>query len=271
MTDLDAPDFAALTRPQQLSWGARYALRGARIVAGHPQLWGYVLAPVVLMAAAFVLGSAFILWFVPFVTGLLWVPGPDTQPTTVFLYWTALWTVRIVLVGALLLSLYLTAGLVATPFNDRLSDQVERRILRTTDEEVLFRQFVRDLMWSVAHSALSLTVYLLVMGLLLLLNLLPGIGSAVSFVVGALVSAMFFARESMDGSMSRRRMGYFEKWRVLAHVWPYALGFGAVVSVAMWVPLLNFLVLPMSVAGGTALFCHLERAGGLGDHRSGRS
>lgn len=263
MTDLEAPDFAALSVPQQVGWGARYAVRGARILAAHPRLWGYVFAPIALMIGAFALGAGLILWLVPLATGLLWVPGPESAPLTVTMYAVALWTVRIVLVGALLLALYLTAGLVATPFNDRLSEQIERRILRTTTDEVLFRQFVRDLFWSVAHSALSLAVYLAVMGVLLLLNLLPGVGSAVSFVVGALVSAMFFTRESMDGSLSRRRMGYVAKWRTVAGIWPYALGFGGVVSLAMWLPLLNFLVLPMSVAGGTALFCHLERAGAL--------
>jgi CysZ protein len=261
VTDLEPPDFASLTTLQQVGWGARYALRGARIIVGHPSLWGYVLAPVALMGTAFVMGSGFVLWFVGWVTSWVWVPGPDTSATAALLYTVALWGLRLGLVASLLLLLYLTAGLIATPFNDRLSDQIERKLLRTGAEEWTFDQFLRDLGWSLAHSALSLVVYLLVMGVLLLLNLLPGVGSAVAFVVGSGVSAAFFAREAMDGSFSRRRMGYLEKWRMVMAHWPLTLGFGLCVSAAMWLPLLNFLVLPMSVAGGTVLFCHLERAG----------
>lgn len=269
MTDLEPPDFLALSRAQQVAWGARYAVRGARIVAGAPSLWGYVLAPVVLMATAFVSGAGLILWLVPIVTGWVWAPGPDTDAGLALLYWIALWTVRLGLVGGLMLGLYLVAGLVATPFNDRLSDQVERRILRTsTEADVTRAQFLRDLFWSVVHSGVSLGIYLVAMGFLLVLNLLPGLGSALSFAGGAVVSAAFFTREAMDGSMSRRRMGYVEKWRLIQRIWPFVLGFGAVVGVAMWVPLLNFLILPMSVAGGTALFCHLERAGQLGRRRT---
>ena len=202
-------------------------------------------------------------------TGWFWAPGPETAPLVALLYTAALWSLRLSIVGGLLVGLYLAAGLVSTPFNDRLSEEIERRILRTAPEGGSSRrQFLRALFWSFTHSAVSLAIYLTAMGLLLLLNLLPGVGSAISFVGGVTVSAAFFTREAMDGPMSRRAMGYVEKWRLVARVWPFALGFGAVVSLGMWLPLLNFLILPMSVAGGTALFCHLERAGQLDPRRN---
>jgi CysZ protein len=261
VTDLEPPDFASLTRWSQVTWGARYALRGARIVVSNPPVWGYVLAPAALMGTAFVFGAFLVVWLVGLVTGWLWVPGPDAAAWVVVTYSIALWTLRLGLVAGLGLFLYLVAGLVATPFNDRLSDFVERRILKTSSEDVPLDRFLKDLVWSITHSALSLVIYLAVMVVLLLLNLVPGVGSVLGFGVGSVVSAAFFTREAMDGSLSRRRLGYLDKWRVVADNWAITLGFGLVVSAAMWLPLLNFLILPMSVAGGTALFCHLERAG----------
>lgn len=261
MTDLEPPDFTALGRAAALGWGARYALRGARLVITHPSTWGYVLAPIALVGSAFLFGSGFLWWFVGWVTSFLWSPGPDTGAVAVVLYVLALWAVRLSLVGALLVTTYLLAGIVATPFNDRLSDHVERTIVGSRSDPWLLDRFLVDLFWSVTHSLLSLSIYLAAMSVLLLVNLIPGVGNAVSVVVGALVSAAFFAREAMDGSFSRRRLGYLEKWRIVARHWPLTLGFGLVVAGAMWLPLLNFVVLPMSVVGGTLLFCHLERAG----------
>jgi uncharacterized protein involved in cysteine biosynthesis len=127
------------------------------------------------------------------------------------------------------------------------------------DEPFSWRQTLGDLKNSVIHSALSLGLWLSVMIASLVLNLLPVAGSVLSFAIGVAATTMFVARESMDGAMSRRRMRYRHKLRVIvAHPW-LMLGFGLVVATLLWIPLLNFVILPMAVAGGTVMFCQLEK------------
>ncbi|MCB9689590.1 MAG: EI24 domain-containing protein [Alphaproteobacteria bacterium] len=258
-----APDLDTVSLPGRFLWGARYALYGARIVVTHPSLWWTVIVPVFLTLMMFVLGFWSIGVLLPWLTTFVWVPGPHHAKWIWIAYEIVLWTFRLSVAVALGVLLYFTAGLVATPFNDRLSERVERVVLGWRGETVSLGQMLRDLWWSFVHSVLSLVVYLAVLFVAFLLNLLPGIGSVASFLLGSIASGLFFTREAMDGSFSRRRMSYRYKWRVVLRHWPMALGFGLCVSLAMWVPFFNFLVLPMSVAGGTLMYCHLEAAGQL--------
>lgn len=258
-----APDLDTLSLPRRFLWGARYALYGARIVVTHPTLWWTVVVPVVLTLMMFVLGFWAIGVLLPWLTTFVWVPGPHHATWVWILYEVVLWTFRLSVAVALGVLLYFTAGLIATPFNDRLSERVERVVLGWRSDPVPLSQTLADLWWSLVHSLLSLVIYLLVLTVAFVLNLVPGVGNAASFALGSLASGLFFAREAMDGSFSRRRMSYARKWRIVMRHWPLALGFGLCVSLAMWVPFLNFLVLPMSVAGGTLMYCHLEAAGQL--------
>lgn len=258
-----APDLDRLTTSQRFAWGARYAVLGARILATHPTLWWTVAVPVVITLLLFVLGFWGIAVLLPWVTTFVWVPGPHHPGWVWWLYEIVLWTFRLSVAVALGVGLYMTAGLIATPFNDRLSERVESVVLGWRHPPVPLAQMLTDVAWSLLHSVLSLAIYLAVLLVAFLLNLLPGIGSAASFLLGTTASGLFFAREAMDGCFSRRRMRYRHKWRIVVRHWPLSLGFGLCVSLGMWIPFLNFLVLPMSVAGGTLLFCHLESAGQL--------
>lgn len=260
-----SPALDELTVPARVVWGARYAVYGVRIVATHPSVWWMIVVPMLVTIGLFVFGFWGLGVVLPWLTTFLWTPRPEHAAWVWMTYRVVLWTFRLSVAVALAVLLYLTAGLVATPFNDLLSQRVEREVLGTTDERTPLGRALVDLFWSIVHSALSLTVYLAVMLVAFLFNLVPGVGSAVSFVVGALASGMFFSREAMDGCLSRRRMTYARKWRVVAAQWPVALGFGLTVSLLMWIPFLNFLALPMSVAGGTLMFCHLERDGRVAD------
>ncbi len=258
-----SPALDELPVPARVLWGVRYALYGVRVVVTHPSVWWMIVVPALVTIGLFVFGVWGLAVVLPWLTTFVWTPRPEHAAWVWIGYRVVLWTFRISAVVALFVLLYLTAGLIATPFNDLLSQRVEREVLGLREERATWGAVLADLSWSIVHSALSLSVYVVVMIAAFFLNLVPGIGSVASFVVGSVASGMFFTREAMDGSLSRRRMAYARKWRVVLAQWPLALGFGMSVSLLMWIPFLNFLVLPMSVAGGTLMFCHLERDGRL--------
>lgn len=245
--------------------GMRYPLLGARLVIGHPGLWGYLLAPAMITATLF-LTVSFSTWhLIGWGLGWLWTPGPEHATWLHVLWYGALFSLRLSVFVVTGVSLYLLSGLIAIPFNDRLSEHVETMALGPYDEPFSWRVLAGDLALSVAHSALSIVLWLLVMAVSMALNLVPVLGQVLSFAVGTGGTAWFLARESMDGALSRRRMGYAHKLAVLRENGAVLLGFGLVASVMLWIPLLNFVLLPMAVAGGTLLYCRLETEGAIPD------
>jgi CysZ protein len=247
--------------------GMRYPWRGVRLVAGHRELWPFVVAPAILLASL-LLGAAAIAWVVGgLLLAWLWSPAPDAPFTTHALWMLAALAIRLTLTGLAAVALYLTASIIGSPFLDRLSQEVEFLALGHRDPPSSLRTATRDLLSSVWHSALSLVVWLALMAVCAALNIAPLVGSAISFALATTGTALLLAREAMDGTMSRRRMSYAHKVRVVfANLGP-ALGFGLVHTVVLWIPIVNLAVLPMAVAGGTLLYCDLERAGLVPDAR----
>ncbi len=248
---------------QRFLAGARYALSGLGIVLGSPGLWPYYIAPMLLTAVLLTSGAA-LAWFgIPWVANMVWTPTPGVPVLLAAGWWAAMWLLRATAVLMLGIVLYFAAGLLALPFNDRLSERVETRLLGPYEEPFSLRVVVGDMALSVAHSTVSLVLWLGVLLLLFLLNGIPLLGTVLNVAGWLLATSLFLSREMMDGCMSRRRMGFNHKAHVvLAHL-PVMFGFGSVVTIALWVPGLNFVAMPMAVAAGTRLFCDLERLGAV--------
>ncbi len=239
--------------------GLTYPFRGIRLVLTHPSTWPYLAVPTLITTGA-LLTALYVAWQgVPWLLAKVWVPEGDVWVVEV------LWLSLVLVLRALAflvvgIALYFSAGLVAVPFNDRLSERIETLVAAPGPPPSGRISSFAALATSVSHSALSLMLYLLAMAGLLLLELVPGPGSALHIGLGLLATSLFLGREMMDGCMSRRRMSYGAKLRLVRDNLGAVVGFGLVAAALLWLPLLNFVLLPMMVAGGTLLFCDLERA-----------
>lgn len=163
----------------------------------------------------------------------------------------------------LLLVVYLASGLLALPFNELLSESVERIELGDNGEESTWKQVAGDIGLSVAHSILGVTLWLVVMIPIFMLNLIPAVGSFAAAILAWLATALFLARELMDSPLSRRRMGFAHKVKLAWGHRETLLGLGGVAAMMLWVPMLNFLMMPVAVTAGTLFYCDLVRAGTL--------
>lgn len=254
----EAPSLVELGLTRRFLTGASYPFKGIRLVLTQPATWPYLIAPTLITAAVF-LTSLFVTWHaVAFLLELLWEP-------TVQHHWLIhlAWRTTTLLIRALAflvigVGLYFTAGIVAIPFNDRLSEHIETLCLGPYEEAFSWRVLLGDVAVSVLHTLLSATLWLSVMGALLFLELVPILGSALHLALGTLATSLFLAREVMDGCLSRRRMAYRHKLKVVNHNFWMAVGFGTVASLMLWIPGLNFVLFPMIVAGGSMMYCHLE-------------
>jgi len=249
-------DALAAPRPAPgVADGLRVPLVGVRHVLAHPSTWPLLVLPTCITVVMFVVALVVAWTAVPWLMGLVWVPGPTNGAVVHLLYAFVANLLRALFLLVVGVTLYFTAGLVAVPFNDRLSAHVEQAVLGR-DPSAPFDW--RDVPISVAHSALALALWLPVMLGLWSLELVPVLGSLLHLLLSTLATSFFLGRELMDGAMSRRRWAFRDK---LAFVWRHrgpALAMGAVASLLLAVPLLNGLFLPVLIAGGTELFLRLE-------------
>lgn len=244
-------------RPRLVAFARALALpfRAAAFLAARRTLWLLAAVPALINVILFVIAAVLVLTYADTVVALLWAQPPNggagADMLVVLRYLLYAAVVVFGLTAAYVVTLLLS-GIVASPFNDALSVRVERLLLdrHTPSPE---GSFVGEAVRSVFSTAAVTLLYAILMGPVLLLNLLPGVGSLAAVVLGAGLSAFFLALEFTDITLARRRYTLREKVHLLRTHPGLATGFGLSTSLLLWIPLLNALCVPIAVVGGTAL------------------
>lgn len=238
----------------RLFGGLMLPLRAVRFLMGNPKLWVYVAIPALINIVLFI-GSLYFLgtrmdWLLEYI----WA-----EPILDAWYDYLLKGIWYLLVAAMTLLIsyvivIVVGGIVASPFNDALSEHVEDRLL---PEHRIVRDEEDSIAWgilrSIAASAAIMGTYAAVMVPVLLLNLIPGFGQVASTGIGAVVSAFFLTLEFTDATLDRRGNRLRDKVGMINSNRTLSLGFGFGSSLLMWVPFLNFLTIPIAVVAGTAV------------------
>ena len=219
------------------------------------QLWPLVIVPAAINVALFIGGAALVLAYADSAAQLLWV-----RPEIAGLVSAALAVIWYLMYAALLVLGLVTAyiatlligGIVASPFNDVLGERVERIVMGTTGSGAE-RPLWKEALMSIRSSVVVVLLYALLMGPVLLLNVVPVVGSVTATVLGVAVGAFFLALEFADAVLARHGYALRERIRLLRRNWPLAGGFGLSTSMLLWIPFLNVLCIPIAVVGGTLL------------------
>lgn len=232
-----------------------YTLRGAGFLWTHRVLWKYAAAPLVI--STMILGVSYVLiyhFFWRFISPF----GEGAW------YWQVLYYLSVVVVTLLLLVVVFflftrIASAIASPFNDLISQKTEELISGSFDETPFsVMALLKDSGRSIIHAFKILGIYvgLLVAGLPMLF--IPGAGSLMYAVWGALLSSYMFAYEYLGYPMDRRRFSFSEKRRFLWSSFRMTMGFGLGNVVVASVPVINLLFIPAAVVGGTLLFLEVH-------------
>ena len=239
-----------------IRYGATFPMRGFRYLMQEPELFRWVLIPLVINITMIVFAYWGASWGAPRLLGELWAPPSGGFALTA---WHAIsMVVGLVIFAMSVVVLYVVSGVVGTPFYDYLTSQVERRLTGVAEAPVDWPQFWGDVSQSVRHSVLAFMVWIGVMTPLLCIGLVPGLGPIIEVSIGFLVTSLFLSREMMDGAMSRRRYSFVRKLAIVKRHAPVMIGFGGACTLLLWVPLLNFFFMPVAMVGGTLLFLMLE-------------
>jgi CysZ protein len=225
-------------------------------------------APVVAGLVAF--GSCLTLLFLylPALVEFMW-----PQPTGRFLLiiWTLFEVVVFVamLVAGLALS-YIVQSLLAAPFNDLISERVERLMLPEGPPETGWRAALRAAGRAVSHEARKGLLWLSAAAPLFLLSwLIPGIGALIWSVGSFYITVRFVAYDALDYSMGRRSWSFQRKIAFLREHRALAFGLGGVTTLLLAVPLVGLAASPLAAVGGTALFCDISSQARASKEESG--
>ena len=226
--------------------GASYLLTGLKLI-GKPGLRRFVVMPALINIILF----AGVIW-----GGMSYLPEyvdkwlPDWLSWLHWLLWPliALTLTLIAFIGVLLL-----ANVIAAPFNAILAERVEASLLPAGHAvNGGIGQAVRDIPKLLASEMRKLLYFILRAIPLLILFLIPGINLIAPFTWIAF-SAWFLAIEYADYPLGNHRIGFTGQRRILRSRRWLSLGFGGASLALTMVPGLNFIAIPASVAGVTAM------------------
>ncbi len=155
-------------------------------------------------------------------------------------------------------SFSILANIIAAPFNGILSERVEQMLggYEVADESL--KELLAIIPQSIGREFAKLAYYIPRVILLLILSFIPGINLFAPFfwfVFGAWMMAIQYCDYPMDNNkVTFKQMLVLLKKKRLT-----SLGFGSVVQVAMMIPILNFIMMPVAVIGATIYWVEEHR------------
>jgi CysZ protein len=242
--------------------GIGYLREGLRLIR-QPGLRRYVAMPllisVVIFSVAIVAGFHWLEILLGWLLG--WLPG--------WLDWLRylLWPL-FALTGVLLVfyTFSLLTNLVAAPFNGLLAEAVERHLDGSSMEDTSgWRDLLKDILPSLFSELRKLLYFALRALPLGLLFLIPAVNIAAPFL-WALFSAWMLAIEYADYPMGNHRLHFAEQRKRLRGRKLLSWGFGGASMLMTMIPVVNFLAMPASVAGATAMWVREFKQSGKGDN-----
>ena len=230
--------------------GIHYLRQGLQLIR-QPGLRRYVAVPLLLSTVVFTAGIVVGIQLLEILLGWLlgWLPG--------WLEWMRYLLWPLFVLTAVLLVFYsfaLLTNLIAAPFNGLLAEAVERHLSGTPPgDNGGWQALLRDIVPSLLSELRKLLYFLLRALPLGLLFLIPAVNLAAPFL-WALFSAWMLAIEYSDYPMANHLLHFSEQRKRLQSRRLLAYGFGGGSLLMTMIPVVNFLAMPASVAGATAMW-----------------
>ncbi|MEE2654029.1 MAG: sulfate transporter CysZ [Pseudomonadota bacterium] len=242
--------------PPALLSGPQYLHRGFQLLR-LPGIRLFVLLPLLINVAIFaalsyLTMSRFSQWIGQLIGWL-----PDWLG---FLEWL-LWPLAVILLLAIVMYFFSTiANLIAAPFNGLLAEKLEEHLC---GEEVAGRETIAQALASFPRSIGRECRKLLYYAGFAILTLIA------SFIISPLAPLLWFAMnawmmaiEYCDYPMDNHRLSFSEARRLVASQRGTSFSFGALVMLGTMIPIVNLIIMPAAVCGGTLMWVERLKEGG---------
>jgi CysZ protein len=143
------------------------------------------------------------------------------------------------------------ANIIAAPFNALMAEKIEAHLTGIpVSSDISFTRMALDAI----GSQLGKLVYILLWALGLFLVSLVPVVNLVAPVLWVVFGSWLLSLEYFDYPMGNHDIVFDEQKRFLRERRGIALGFGGAVMVMTSIPIINFIAMPVSVAGATLLW-----------------
>lgn len=232
--------------------------RSVGILRQNPRLLPYIIIPflinVVVFSGAVILGVNF---FGDTVVSLL--PQGEAWYWAL-LYWLVWGIAALVTAVLVFFSFTVVGNLIASPFNELLSERTEQVLTgKTNDESFTLGKFASDALQTFLMEIKKMWIFVVVMILILPLNLLPGIGNSIYTVLAIGLTLFFLCFEYLSFVMVRKHQFFREQKSYIFTRKFLMLGFACGVMALLAIPFMQLLCIPLAVIGVTRLWCEEEK------------
>ena len=237
--------------------GFRLPFRGLTYLAQHRPLWKWAALPAAVNIVLFSVALTILLSYVPTLYRLVQFSSSPEQAwlwrVLLNLMSATLGVLLILLSGAVLVVVFMMlAKIIAAPFLDVLAQQVESLHGETHGDVFNWDYFWRSFGVAIGAELKRTGFVIIVYGALFLLGLIPVLAPFTA-LAGTLFTILFLPLQYTGYTMDHRLMTFRQR-RALVGQRPWLMfGFGLAAFLTIFIPLLNFICLPILVVGGTLL------------------
>jgi len=253
-----------MSRIKAFAYGVRHIFWGFSFLAKNPRLWPFAILPTVINLLLLILLLTFFLHYYSD-DWLEAYSGPQklqsstwlTYLLATFLSFLDLFFELIIILMSLFLILILTYALglvIASPFNDALSEKTEEIATGHPAPPFSLKKFLKDMIRIVGIELAKTFCLLLIPFILFILNIIPVLGSIVYASLTFLFGALSVGFSYTDLPASRKVTPFKERVAFARrHLWSL-IGLGMI----FLIPFFSLLFAAPMVVGGTLLSLHLS-------------
>ena len=235
--------------------GASYFMSGLGLINTN-RIRRYVLIPLLINIIIFSAGF----WFAvsQFEIFIAWALS-DLPGWLSWLEWI-LWPLfTVTFYGLVFFSFSIIANILAAPFNGPLAAAVERHLSGSSEEQnkTTSKPFIEEATFAIGNEFIKLRYSIYLMMPLAFLSLISFAFPLISPLVAILwmvYTVWVLTLEYADFPMANHGMAFRHIREKLAEKRMLSLGFGSLVMLATLIPVVNFLVMPIAVAGATKMY-----------------
>lgn len=242
---------------QDAIYGFRLPFQGVTYLVQHRSLWKWAVLPVGINILLFSVAFAILIAYVPDLYNLFRFESSTQQAwlwsTSLNVLSGTIGVLLILLSSAVLAIVFLLLSkVIASPFLDILAQQVEylhgETQATTFNLGYLWRSFWVSIGAELKRTGFIIAVYMA----LFMLGLIPVLAPFTA-LAGTLFTILFLPLQYASYTMDHRLMTFRQR-RALITQRPWLMfGFGIAAFLTIFVPLLNFVCLPILVVGGTLM------------------
>ncbi len=148
--------------------------------------------------------------------------------------------------------------LVLAPLQDPLSEAADVACGDFTPPPFSWSSLLKGTLLSASHSLLRIAILFAGVLVLLPLHLIPLVGSVAYTALAMGWSAWWGCAEYLSGPMARHFLPFSAVRAAMNERRWLSFGFGAALTLLLWVPVVNFFLVPLAVVSGTLLYRSLQ-------------